>query len=775
MYSPEGGVFTNDVLKTLELDFGISVESEQIRVDGYYDLPCPAPDTCVATYCRCQILSQQDCYCKVGNLPYANSHVYQLSFAQKNNCDGATLRNGFINMTSVFLFILGAIFIRRQQNNLEVKFDEDEQTAQDYSICISNPPPDASDPEEWKQFFESNFNCNVAVCTVDVENDNIVQLLVKRREILQQLQLLLPGIEISHDYLQNAEDEEKEANCMCCQRSRLATLHRDYKAVNADITKEAKENRVHPASTVFVTFETELGQREALKHLSVGWYAANRNDTTSVKDPRHLFRGHHVLQVTEPEEPSAIRWQEMDSTLVQIAKGLLITNIACLLLVAIAYTIIVFLYPIMPFLAPLVVTLFTSVFPIIAKALMALELHRSESSRQKWLFIKIASFNIMITAVLISIVNPFTASLDQRQGSITGLIPVVHTTFISQLGLTPILQLFDVGGNLSRHIFAPRAKTQVEMNRNFAGTQVFLAERYANLMKYLFLIAWYCGLYPAAFFMGAFALLIVYFVDRFSLMRSWSRTPQLGTQISDFARNYFTPVALVLMAVSSAYTWSGFPFDNLCLVEQAELDPSYMGDWYLKMEGSEFQLFGVTLFSAPDVQENVTITEEAQVYKFCLQDFRAYLNERSFPPLPKFQVDQWMTENQEQLLNIYSWVAVAVLAIVLLSFMVRNISNMVDGMVGSYSPRGSDMGIPFSEVKAIDTFIPSCPASFGYPYLLCDVSKIDPSLFSWTDPDRPHGHYDVTQDIYEILGDSQFNAKHLFAQVRHWPKETVEK
>jgi hypothetical protein len=50
------------------------------------------------------------------------------------------------------------------------------------------------------------------------------------------------------------------------------------------------------------------------------------------------------------------------------------------------------------------------------------------------------------------------------------------------------------------------------------------------------------------------------------------------------------------MAVLSAYTWYGFPFDNLCLVEGAELDPKYLGaDCYLNVEDLGLQFFGVSL------------------------------------------------------------------------------------------------------------------------------------------------------------------------------------
>ena len=378
-------------------------------------------------------------------------------------------------------------------------------------------------------------------------------------------------------------------------------------------------------------------------------------------------------------------------------------------------------------------------------------------------------------------VNPFTATTQPKIDSLPGLIPSVHALFFSQLLLTPILQLLDIAGNLNRHVFAPRAKTQEEMNKNFAGSAMYLAERYANLMKFLFLIVWYCAIYPAAFFMGFLALIIAYFADRFSLMRSWARTPQVGTEISDFARNYFTPTALVLMAVLSAYSWSGFPYDNLCEYDP-ELDSSIVDNtgnrgepsifnitWNLRERGEVQEILGIDLFQAPDVQETVTISENTKVYKYCLQDMRAYADDPSFPPLPRFQLEQWMTEDQEELLNIYGWVVVGIMAFVLLSFVWRNVKHVAMQIKGGYSPPGTDMNIPFSENKSVDAYLPFSSCSLRYPLLLFDVSKVDPYLFSWTDPDRPHSHYDVTKDLTDILDQSEIKATHLFAEVRHWP------
>jgi hypothetical protein len=140
--------------------------------------------------------------------------------------------------------------------------------------------------------------------------------------------------------------------------------------------------------------------------------------------------------------------------------------------------------------------------------------------------------------------------------------------------------------------------------------------------------------------MGFFALSIVYFADRFSLMRTWARTPQLGTQISDVARAYFVPTEIVLMLVLSAYAWSGFPHDNLCADDESDYHPAYPGNLSVAIDGETITVLGLELFKEPDLIADYVIEEGAQLYKYCPQDLGAYIDTRFFPAIPKFQLEE---------------------------------------------------------------------------------------------------------------------------------------
>lgn len=87
-----------------------------------------------------------------------------LRVALKNDCDATLPQLGAVNYITVILMLVSTTLLGEYLRRQEVAFDEDEQTAQDYSVRVTNPPPDALEPEEWRRFFMEN--CDGAQVTV---------------------------------------------------------------------------------------------------------------------------------------------------------------------------------------------------------------------------------------------------------------------------------------------------------------------------------------------------------------------------------------------------------------------------------------------------------------------------------------------------------------------------------------------------------------------------------------------------------------------------------
>lgn len=184
----------------------------------------------------------------------------------------------------------------------------------------------------------------------------------------------------------------------------------------------------------------------------------------------------------------------------------------------------------------------------------------------------------------------------------------------------------------------------------------------------------------------------------------------------------------------------------------------------------DFDVLGsVSFYSAGGVRAQFSIDENAEVYRFCNQDLRS-LEKQSFPALPEFQPsgDEWMTPEQEKVVSAHGWSSLIILCITVVLIIGVIMVRIHRKVSGTNIPRGEDQNIPFSDVRAIDSYIPNVSSPLiPYPLLLCNIQDIDTQLFNWKDDANPHSHYDVTNDVAEILGTSSY--AEVFAKVKHWP------
>lgn len=261
----------------------------------------------------------------------------------------------------ILLVLMGLAFWK--QRAAEVVLDEQVQTASDYSVKVNNPPPDATNPHEWRQFF-NQYACDqgkgVVLVTIALNNANLIRALVQRRRNLKALSNLLPlGTDMT--------DRPTLLNLVVLsENSWLATLTCGLLQPNIRQLWDAiqlGEDQIRAFSqqdfqavAVFATFETERAQRNALHALTTGrihvW--RNQRDPTTVGDDgmmqvfeaihsRRLwdltsgqqertirltntlddspstvgllmFRNCHVLSVKEAVEPSDVRWIDLQAS-----------------------------------------------------------------------------------------------------------------------------------------------------------------------------------------------------------------------------------------------------------------------------------------------------------------------------------------------------------------------------------------------------------------------------------------------------------------------------
>lgn len=678
----------------------------------------------------------------------------------RNDCE-VGLEQGIVNWATwiFFFFFLTGISLYLQAR--ETRFDQDKLTAGDYSVMVKNPPPDATDPDKWRDYFEQFAEKQVTLVTVHLNNEEMLKKLMERRKKRDLLRRMLKkGTNMDDENaLRVAVDDhirERDLEPKGCFGSFLeCTVFWPLKMIGLihaaetllekvnSLTEEIKEfqKRRYEVSKVFVTFETEEGQRAAMAALSVRRIDISMNNVEKAP-PCAVFHD-RVLRVVQPTEPSAVRFMDQSTTKLYRSVSVFLTFGVTIALISLA----AFLEDITrqkwgPQYSGPLVSIFNGIIPLFVHVLMLFERHQTEELFQSSLYLKITIFRWVNTAVVINYITPFTNSLGGRS---TDLLPSISAILWSETFIVPALRLLDIGGKFQRHVLAPRAMTQEQMNLNFLGTPYNLGERYTDLTKVLFVCFFYSALFPASFWFGFAILLVQYHADKWCLLRIWGYSPSLGNTLAVYSRKYFFTGASLAFIIASAYAWAQFPYDDVCDKEGESVTRTeipYTGVTLLKdilAAGTEGEAATV----------NITVGQEESVY-FCSQGYRGRPG-INFPPQVEDQPGdlRWMTESQETLVNVYYWsVIFAVVVFVLGSFLTTIVNTIKTWLSSHYEERGASQKIDFSCNLDIEAYVPRVKLrTYPFPFLAANVDDLDERLLGFTDKDNSVDHHNMVFDV----------------------------
>jgi len=727
-------------------------------------------------------------------IDYAISSV-NTTFVRKSLCnvEGRAIISSYITIWSLILFTL---FFGWYQRKLAVCLDEDLITASDYSIHVKNPPPDATDPDEWRDFFMTYAkgpNPHVAGCTIVLNNDLLIWQLINRRICRNELRKLLPSTNIN-----NTDDVKKDVALHIEKRDQqrfsfvgllfsltlkpiLNLLNRFVPAekllekieMYSDKIRELQDEK-YDVADVFITFETESDQRNALKTLNQGKLNIRSNESTGLMDETHQFKG-QFLDIQEATEPSAVRYQDLSTTSWSKNIRILITFIITFGLIVGSSLLVNHTRKTHGVIrAGLLTTFLNVIIPRIVNLLLLLEKHSSEGELQRSLFFKVILFRWVVTVVMTKFLTDFTATLGKDERN--ALLPAVFGIFIAEITLVPVLRYVDVGGFLSKHYFAPRATTQDQIYLCFKGSPYNLAERYTDLTKIIFLSYYYCALYPFALLFGSVALIFRYYADKFCLLRTWRPAPYFGTQLADFSMKYFFSVAIVMAALASAFDFLYFSFDHVCDATDVQDEVSYNVNATVFLGRDNVGMTNIEV----DGSSRARVCSDTE----CCQDNIVFRKLGLFKPWDnENDAFSWMSEDQESYAIIYAVTAFVFLMVYITIIFGERLKEFITFLFsGLYSSEGKDQQVDYSSMEGLNAYIPQhTMGRFPFPLLLCDVKDIKPGAIGWVDPsDETYRDHTCLFDIDEVNAELDENdcpypppsiTGPLFSTVKHWDRE----
>jgi hypothetical protein len=231
-----------------------------------------------------------------------------------NGCGRPGLQQGIVNYAALVFLIVSFLLFTLYQRKREMLFDESKQTATDYSVVVNNPPPNAYSCEEWREFFAQFADKQVVGVTVALNNHQLLSKLINRRVLRNRLKAILPkNFDIDDEDLVREEaskilkEQEGERKgildliygCTLLPILRLMNISLPPDVLVDkifDLTEEIKEllTKTYEVTKVFVTFETEMGQRNCLEAMSTSKYGhkdeSNRANATKHNLPRTRTR-----------------------------------------------------------------------------------------------------------------------------------------------------------------------------------------------------------------------------------------------------------------------------------------------------------------------------------------------------------------------------------------------------------------------------------------------------------------------------------------------------
>ncbi len=443
------------------------------------------------------------------------------------------------------------------EENAISKIDDAAETTEDYSVVLHNPPPEITDPEVYRNFFEDRWGDVLAV-TVARINGTLINKLAELRALKYQLSIdqKIAGGKLGY----------KEADWACIRPYLVTASHETNLEREATLEGEIKTLKSEfpnpDAWKVYVTFNSQATREKCIDTLKLVYSKQSVELKMESDDKTHnkQYKGYRIndtlLHVTPAPEPSTVLYRNCDQTFNGLLIGLGVSYGATLLMVVISFFIIQALAEKSPAGLGIVVPLINTILPqTIFYLTQNWERHASLDTEEASLLFKILFFRIMSTTALIYIATKWEDRFSEDA------LLSAQNVLIVDCFLGPFYRVLDPIGLFYRHILAPKVcSTQIEYNTFFLPNSFSLAERYTDIIKTASVGLFFSIALPSGLFITSFAMFTTYFSDKWALFNYWETPPKFNQKIPQLSKLFF--VFLIFMqSIAGLYYFSNWPFN----------------------------------------------------------------------------------------------------------------------------------------------------------------------------------------------------------------------
>ena len=196
-------------------------------------------------------------------------------------------------------------------------------------------------------------------------------------------------------------------------------------------------------------------------------------------------------------------------------------------------------------------------------------------------------------------------------------------------------------------------------------------------------------------FIGAISFVLLFLLDRYSLLRRWKIAPSLDISIALHLKNELLLAVAAHMYVTSRFIYS-WPMDSVKASNIVDMNNTYIGSYRTNSNVNNYS-------------NNVYYT---------------YVDKNpSYIPWQLKPTD-WMNDSQKLLLPIYVGLSIAVLIITIYALLIhKNLANFKNLFFRHLKIIGKSAKIPFSQVHGIKLYIPILTRGTD-KFLLCETNLL---------------------------------------------------
>jgi hypothetical protein len=262
------------------------------------------------------------------------------------------------------------------------------------------------------------------------------------------------------------------------------------------------------------------------------------------------------------------------------------------------------------------------------------------------------------------------------------------------------------------------------MNSFFTNTAWFLAERYTDMTKSLFVGLFYSTLYPGGLVWTTCSFVMCYWIDKYCLFRLWKQPPAIDASLTAASRLQIAVICIFHSIIAGLF-FAGYPFDNLGATTTASTGPI---------------VTTIALDGTPsDTTADLTDASKLLYYPVDMVP-PSILNNLAFA-----DDSQWMSDDQKNAVKLISIINIIIMIIVCVGYFGRTAAFSIYKLFhGEYIAVGDPNPDLFSFVTGIESYIPCYVTDkLPLPLLCCDLTLFDNDHISFT---ADYSKQDVTKD-----------------------------